>query len=120
MQCNDTHQRESFTGQLILPESLKLLPMYTCGILKCDAIDGGPEMNPDDKAYAQLKMLGSHPSLSQVFLYPRLYKIEVWLMFLIKFSAIFIATFFQYENASEENLKYSQIRCSSYKLNVPA
>lgn len=88
-------------GQLILPESLKLLPMYTCGILKCDAIDGGPEMNPDDKALAQLKMLGAHPSLSQVFLYPRLYKIE-------------------YEDANEENLKYSQIRCSSYKLNAPA
>lgn len=34
-------------------------------------------MNPDDKALAQLKMLGAHPSLSQVFLYPRLYKIEV-------------------------------------------
>lgn len=66
-----------------MPESLKLLPMYTCGILKCDAIDGGPEMNPDDKAFAQLKMLGSHPSLSQVFLYPRLYKIEVHSVFIV-------------------------------------
>jgi len=64
-------------GQLILPESLKLLPMYTCGLLKCDAIDGGPEMNPDDKALAQLRMLGAYPTLSQVFLYPRLYKLEV-------------------------------------------
>lgn len=26
----------------------------------------------------------------------------------------------QYEDANEENLKYSQIRCSSYKLNSPA
>lgn len=66
-------------GQLILPEALKILPMYICGLLKCDAIDGGPETNPDDKAYAQLKMLGSFISLSQVFLYPKLYKIEVCL-----------------------------------------
>lgn len=28
--------------------------------------------------------------------------------------------FTQYEDANEENLKYSQIRCSSYKLNAPA
>lgn len=26
----------------------------------------------------------------------------------------------KYEDANEENLKYSQIRCSSYKLNAPA
>ena len=45
-------------GQLILPEALKLLPMYICGALKCDAIDGGPEMIPDDKAFAQIKLLG--------------------------------------------------------------
>lgn len=56
---------------------MKVLPMYICGLLKCDAIDGGPEMNPDDKAYAQLKLLGSYTSLSQVFLYPNLFKIEV-------------------------------------------
>ncbi|OTF83890.1 transport Sec24C-like protein, partial [Euroglyphus maynei] len=64
-------------GQLILPEALKILPMYICGLLKCDAIDGGPEISPDDKAYAQLKLLGSFLSLSQVFLYPKLYRIEV-------------------------------------------
>jgi hypothetical protein len=45
-------------GQLILPEALKLLPMYICGFLKCDAVDGGPEMTPDDKAYAQIKLIG--------------------------------------------------------------
>lgn len=32
--------------------------MYICGALKCDAIDGGPEMTPDDKAFAQIKLLG--------------------------------------------------------------
>lgn len=64
-------------GQLILPEALKLLPMYICGLLKCDAIDGGSEMTPDDKAHAQLKLIGSSLALSQVTLYPRLLRIEV-------------------------------------------
>ncbi|KAH9526477.1 Protein transport protein Sec24C [Dermatophagoides farinae] len=89
-------------GQLILPEALKILPMYICGLLKCDAIDGGPEISPDDKAYAQLKLLGSFISSSQVFLYPKLYRIE-------------------YESESEtDTLKYSQIRCSAYKLTSAA
>lgn len=51
-------QPGSSLGQLILPEALKLLPMYICGAIKCDAIDGGPEMTPDDKAFAQIKMIG--------------------------------------------------------------
>lgn len=68
---------------MILPEALKLLPVYMTGLLKCDAIDGGPEVQPDDKALAQLRMLGAHPALSQVFLYPRLLKIEVIFTFLL-------------------------------------
>ena len=66
------------SGQLILPEALKLLPMYICGAIKCDAIDGGPEMTPDDKAFAQIKLIGANLSLSQVILYPRLLRIEVF------------------------------------------
>lgn len=76
-------------GQLILPEALKILPMYICGLLKCDAIDGGPEISPDDKAYAQLKLLGSFISSSQVFLYPKLYRIEVWFLHLLHHLMIF-------------------------------
>ncbi|KAF7491575.1 Protein transport protein Sec24D [Sarcoptes scabiei] len=95
-------QPGSSLGQLILPETLKILPMYICGLLKCDAIDGGPEMTPDDKAFAQLKLIGSSVSMSQLFLYPKLTKIE-------------------YENENEDSeLKYLHIRCSGYKLNTPA
>lgn len=70
-------QPGSSLGQLILPEALKLLPVYLTGALKCDAIDGGPEMMVDDKALAQLMLLGAHPSLSQVTLYPKLLAIQV-------------------------------------------
>lgn len=64
------------SSQLILPEGLKLLPVYLCGALKCDAIDGGQEMFPDDKVLAQINLLGALPAESQVTLYPRMYAIE--------------------------------------------
>lgn len=53
------------SGQLILPEALKLLPVYITGALKCDAIDGGPEMMPDDKAYAQVITLSNENALDK-------------------------------------------------------
>lgn len=70
-------QPGSSLGQLILPEALKLLPMYVTGAMKCDAIDGGPEMMPDDKAYAQIKTLSTSLRNSQAILYPKLLRIEV-------------------------------------------
>ncbi|XP_054162584.1 protein transport protein Sec24C-like [Oppia nitens] len=89
-------QPGSSLGQLILPEALKLLPMYICGALKCDAIDGGPEMTPDDKAYSQIKLIGAPLSLSQVILYPQLLKIEC--------------------DDSSGQLRATQIRCSTHKI----
>lgn len=71
-----TENQPSNSSQLILPEGLKLLPVYLCGALKCDAIDGGMEMFPDDKVLAQLNLLGSLPLQSQVTVYPRMYSIE--------------------------------------------
>lgn len=72
--CDDNQATSA--SQLILPEGLKLLPVYLCGALKCDAIDGGVEMFPDDKALAQLNLLGALPAMSQVTLYPRLFSIQ--------------------------------------------
>lgn len=70
-------QPGSSLGQLILPEALKLLPVYITGALKCDAIDGGAEMLPDDKAYAQVRALSAELRASQSTLYPKLLRIEV-------------------------------------------
>ena len=71
--CTDN---QTSLSQLILPEALKLLPMYLCGAMKCDAIDGGYEMFLDDKVLAQFNLLGALPFQSQVTFYPRLYSIE--------------------------------------------
>lgn len=73
--CASDNQAAS-PSQLILPEGLKLLPVYLCGALKCDAIDGGPEMFPDDKVLSQMSLLGALPSQSQVTIYPRMYSVE--------------------------------------------
>jgi len=68
-------EAQTSSSQLILPEGLKLIPVYLCGVLKCDAIDGGMELYPDDKVIAQINLLGALPSYSQVTFYPRLYAI---------------------------------------------
>lgn len=93
-------QPGSSLGQLILPEALKLLPVYVCGALKCDAIDGGPEMTPDDKAFAQIRTLGASIKNTQVMVYPRLLRVE-------------------YEDDQLQSLKTTHIRCSEMRLNSP-
>ncbi|KAI1289561.1 Protein transport protein Sec24C [Halotydeus destructor] len=89
-------QPNSSLGQLILPEALKLLPVYLTGALKCDAIDGGPEMLPDDKAYAQIRALSASVRASQITLYPKLLRIEY--------------------DESGESLRAATIRCSAQRL----
>lgn len=92
-------QPGSNINQLILPEALKLLPVYLTGLLKCDAIDGGPEMVPDDKAYAQIRTLGAGVDLSQSIIYPRLLR-------------------FQYDE-QQQQLLCAHLRCAYQRLADP-
>ena len=39
-------------GQLILPECMKLLPLYTNCLIESDALSGGSDMGCDDRAFA--------------------------------------------------------------------
>lgn len=91
-------QPGSTVGQLVLPETLKLLPVYLTGMIKVDAIDGGPEMLPDDKAYAQIRTLGANVDLSHSIVYPRLLA-------------------FYYDDS--ETLQSSPQRCAAYRLANP-
>ncbi|CAP26255.2 Protein CBR-SEC-24.1 [Caenorhabditis briggsae] len=58
-------------GQLILPESLKLMPLYVNSILKNDAISGGSEMTVDDKVWQMELIRGMRTEDVMPLIYPR-------------------------------------------------
>ena len=105
-------QPGSSLGQLILPEALKLLPVYVTGAIKCDAIDGGPEMLPDDKAFAQIRTLGASVRTTQVILYPKLLKIQ--------YEGVVNGRQERDELASSDSLRVSHCRCSEIRLDPSA
>nr|XP_022316893.1 protein transport protein Sec24C-like isoform X2 [Crassostrea virginica] len=59
-------------GQLILPESMKLLPLYANCVVKSDALQGGSEISTDDRSFLMLKLCSMDVTSTQVFFYPRL------------------------------------------------
>jgi len=62
----------SSAGQLILPECMKLLPLYTNCLLKSDALSGGADVGCDERAFL-MNAVSSMDVLSSVaVLYPRL------------------------------------------------
>lgn len=58
-------------GQLILPEGLKLLPLYILCLIKNDAIAGGSDMTIDDRSYVIHFVLTMDLLISVSHLYPR-------------------------------------------------
>lgn len=58
-------------GQLILPECLKLLPLYISCLLKNDAISGGSDMTLDDRSYVMQFVQTMDLNMSVNYLYPR-------------------------------------------------
>ncbi|KAG8233361.1 hypothetical protein J437_LFUL005822 [Ladona fulva] len=62
----------SSSGQLILPECMKLLPLYANCLIKSDALSGGADISIDDRSFVmQAVMIMDVPS-SVVYFYPRL------------------------------------------------
>ncbi|KAM7351700.1 COPII coat complex component secretory 24CD isoform 2-T2 [Cochliomyia hominivorax] len=61
----------SSAGQLILPECLKLLPLYISCLLKNDAISGGSDMTLDDRSYVIQFILSMDLNIFVSYLYPR-------------------------------------------------
>lgn len=62
----------SSAGQLILPECMKLLPLYVNCLLKCDAVSGGSDMTTDDRSFAMHVLNSMDIRSSLAFIYPRL------------------------------------------------
>ncbi|CAJ0928978.1 unnamed protein product, partial [Mesorhabditis belari] len=63
---------EAALGQLILPETLKVLPCLVNSILKHDAIAAGSEMTVDDKAWLIEAVRGMKVEDAVQLLYPRM------------------------------------------------
>ncbi|UYV79481.1 SEC24C [Cordylochernes scorpioides] len=59
-------------GQLILPECMKLMPLYVNCLLKSDGISGSAEMLTDDRSLAMYSMGCMSVETSAGYLYPRL------------------------------------------------
>jgi len=66
----------STSGQLILPECMKLLPLYVNSLIKSDVIAGGSEMSSDDRAFLMQAVLSLNVEGTVTFLYPRLYPLH--------------------------------------------
>jgi len=62
----------SSAGQLILPECMKLLPLYTNCLIKSDAIAGGSDLGCDDRAYHMSCVSSMDVASSVVYFYPKL------------------------------------------------
>lgn len=63
----------SSAGQLILPECMKLLPLYTNCILKNDILLGGSEMSSDDRSWLMRSVMSMDQAASVPYFYPRLF-----------------------------------------------
>jgi protein transport protein SEC24 len=62
----------SSAGQLILPECMKLLPLYTNCLIKSDALSGGSDLGCDDRAFHMSTVSSMDVQSSIVYFYPRL------------------------------------------------
>mmetsp|Transcript_55486 Transcript_55486/g.146090 ORF Transcript_55486/g.146090 Transcript_55486/m.146090 type:complete len:556 (-) Transcript_55486:372-2039(-) len=60
-------------GQLILPESLKLLPLFVGSIRKMPAFRSGSDIRVDDRLASLIRVLGLPITLTSVLVYPRVY-----------------------------------------------
>ncbi|XP_051959180.1 protein transport protein Sec24C isoform X3 [Xyrauchen texanus] len=66
----------SSAGQLILPECMKLLPVYLNCVLKSDVLHPGADVSLDDRAYLRQLVSAMDVADSHVFFYPRLLPLQ--------------------------------------------
>ena len=61
----------SSVGQLILPELMKLLPLYLNCFNKCDAFSGGQDLTCDEKSWHIYQAMTMPVEATVCYLYPR-------------------------------------------------
>ncbi|XP_050054348.1 protein transport protein Sec24D isoform X32 [Aphis gossypii] len=66
----------SSAGQLILPECMKLMPLYVNCLIKSDAMSGGPDMTVDDRWFNMHLVITADIPTTLGYFYPRLIPIH--------------------------------------------
>ena len=66
----------SHSGQLLLPEQLKLLPVLLLSLWKSDALVPGAAVQLDDRVQCMFDLLTMQPSRIIAYLYPRLFAVQ--------------------------------------------
>lgn len=82
---------EHFTLQLILPDAMKVFPVYMNSLLKTPSLVGSTELSTDDRAFHRLMVMAMGVEETQVLLYPRLiplvsYTCNIYIVFVINFK----------------------------------
>ena len=62
----------SSAGQLILPEMMKLLPLYINCLNRCDAVSGGQDITCDERSLQMYQLSTTAVDASVAYFYPRL------------------------------------------------
>ncbi len=70
--CKVTALLEHFTRQLILPDAMKVFPIYMNSLLKTPALVGSTELSTDDRSFYRFLVNAMGVEETQVLLYPRL------------------------------------------------
>lgn len=60
------------TPQLILPDAMKVFPVYMNSLMKTGPLVGSTELSTDDRAHQRLALMGMGVEETQLLLYPRL------------------------------------------------
>lgn len=58
--------------QLILPDAMKVFPVYMNSLMKTPVLVGSTELSTDDRAFHRLNVMPMGVEESQVLLYPQL------------------------------------------------
>ncbi|XP_071828864.1 protein transport protein Sec24C-like isoform X4 [Apostichopus japonicus] len=66
----------STQGQLILPECMKVLPLFINSVIKSDAIAGCTDITTDDRSWLMQTLLGMDVLSTHVYFYPQLIPIH--------------------------------------------
>ena len=76
-------------GQFILPETLKLLPVFANSLLKSDAIAGGQNLTVDERSWQMHRLMSMDIKSTYALFYPRLIQVVSSICFINTHTVFF-------------------------------